>query len=118
MPRRLQLLWIPLLAALIAGTLATGASGNLASSEVLRAVESIGSAPLYSVPTARSVLAIQTRPQPYRHGGSSWAAVPGDLDAHAFEPRLLAAAILAGRDALARTARHFPLFPTGPPAHS
>ena len=118
MLRRLQLLWIPFLVSLIAGPLATRASENLGSSELLRTGESIGSAPWFSLPTVRSVLPLQSGPRPYRHGGPSWAGVPSDVPAHAFEPRGLAAATSAGIGAPARTARHFPLFPTGPPAHS
>lgn len=118
MPRRLQPLWIPLLAVLIAGPLATPASGNLGTAEALRGRESVGAAPLYALPTARSVLALQPGSQPYRHSGPAWSAAPSDLDLRAFEQRLLPVAFSAGSDALARTARHFPLFPTGPPAHS
>src|SRR6476660_3670651 len=117
MPRRFPLLWLPLLAAIIAGPPAMPASGKLGTAELLRSGESIGSAPLYPLPTARSVLAFQFGSQPYRHGGPGWAAVPSDLDLHAFAHRLLPLAPWAGSDALARTARHFPLFPTGPPPH-
>jgi len=117
MSRRLQLLWIPLLAALIAGPPATRAFENLGSTDVLRAGASIVSAPFYSLPTARSVPAVQSGPRPYRHGGPSWAGVPVHLVTSSFEHRLLAVATWAGSDGFARTARHFPLFPTGPPAH-
>ena len=107
-----------MLGAIIAGLLATRVPGVQGSAELLRGGESIASAPFYPLPTARSVLAIQSGSQPYRHGGTAWLAFPGNLDPHAIEHRFFAIAIPAGCDALARTARHFPLFPTGPPAHS
>jgi hypothetical protein len=115
MPRRFQLLWIPVLASLIAGPVGTRSFGALGRAEAVRVGESIDAAPPYTVPVARSVLAIQAGLQSHRPGGPSFAAVSGDLQAHVLEQRLLEAPILSGRDALARTARHFPLFPTGPP---
>src|SRR4051812_21195867 len=118
MPRRLQLLWIPLLVSLMAGPRATRAPENLGSSELLGAGESIGSAAWPSLPTVRSVLPVQPGSPPYRHVGPSWAGLPSDGPAAALEAWGIAAATSAGIGALARTARHFPLFPTGPPAHS
>jgi len=117
MPRRFQLLWIPVLASLIAGPAGTRSFGALGGAEAVRVGESIDSAP-YTVPIARSVLAIQAGPQSHRPVGPSFAAVPGDLQAHALEQRLLPVLVLSGPDPLACTARHFPLFPTGPPARS
>ena len=115
MPRRFQLLWIPVLASLIAGPVGTRSFGALGPAQAVRVGESIDWAPPFTLPIARSLLAIQAGPQSHRPGGPSFAAVSGDLQALALEQRLLAAPILSGRDALARTARHFPLFPTGPP---
>lgn len=118
MPRRVQFLWISVLASLIAGPVGTRSFGALGRAEAVPVGESIDSAPPYTVPIARSVLAIQAGPQSHRPVGPSFAAVPGDLQAHALEQRLLAVPVLSGRDTLGRTARHFPLFPTGPPADS
>jgi len=42
--------------------------------------------------------------------------VPEHLEAPAFEHLLLTFATTAGSAAFGGTARHFPLFPTGPPA--
>ncbi len=78
----------------------------------------MGSALLYSPPTARSVLAPHLGLQRYRHTDPSWTAVPDHLEAHAFQEPVLRAAVSPARVSLPRTARHFPLFPTGPPAHS
>jgi hypothetical protein len=117
MPRRFQLLWIPVLVSLFAGPLLIRPSGDLRA-QAIRGGESIESASSYTLPAARSVPALQPRLQAHRQSSPSWAAVPGHREACAFEQRLVTPPVQTGRDALARTARHFPLFPTGPPAHS
>lgn len=116
MSRRIQLLWISLLVSHLAGPVGPRTSGALGGPQMVRAGESIDSAHMLSI--ARSVPALQAGPQSHRHVGPSLAAIPGNLQQHAFEQGLLAPAVLSRGDALARTERHYPLFPTGPPAHS
>jgi hypothetical protein len=117
MPRRFSLFSLPLLAALLLGLPAWRAPAGLGPSKLSNG-DFARAVPAYALPTARSAGAFRSGPQPYRHNSLAWALIPGHLEAQAIEQRLLTRLATARHDALARTARHFPLFPTGPPAHS
>jgi hypothetical protein len=116
MPRRFSLFSLPLLAALLLGLSAWRAPAGLGPSK-LSSGDFARAVPAYALPTARSTGAFRSGPQPYRHNSLASALIPGHLEAQAIEQRLLTR-LSARHDALPRTARHFPLFPTGPPAHS
>ena len=119
MLRRLQPLWIPLLASLIAGPLC---DAPLRNAQLLLNCSGLGNrsspGPWLSLPTVRSVLPIQVR--------TTAVSARGPLLGRGAQrcPRSCPRAPGSrgrdfGRDRCsAHIARHYPLFPTGPPTYS
>ena len=115
MNRRLNLLWIPLLAALLTGPMGWRPP-VWAPESVIRHTDTSPAVAGLVPPVVRLQLARQGSAPADRHGGLSWPSLPGPAGAvfiahlRDVPPRALAASF-------AETARHFPLFPTGPPSH-
>lgn len=118
MRRRLPLMWIPLLSALVAGPLAEPAPRELwsAAEDMLRGIES-SSAVGYALPVARLQPALHPRFSGDRQIGQFWSLDPARRPSWIPRPRLRALILKTDIGPLADSARHFPLFPTGPPSH-
>jgi hypothetical protein len=116
MRRRPSLLWIPLLAALLAGHPAQRLPAGVTEAVVGQLATSTEALGLPR--TVRFQVTPDGRSSLDRHGGPNWALLPD------VEPGATVAAHQHGLEAgrhhglLPESSRHFPLFPTGPPRHS
>lgn len=119
MHHRLSLTWIPLLTALLAGPLAEPVPKELWSvtEARLRGIES-SSAVDCPLPVARFQKALHPRSPGDRQVGQFWSIDPARRESRIPDPTLQALVLKADIGPLTDSARHFPLFPTGPPSHS
>ena len=117
MPRRISSFWIPLLAALLAGPLVQPSSFLWTARARLGRVR-LSDTPVKAIlPSARLQPALQLRSPIERHGPLGTAPPPDGSARVAFQPVIAAPAGFLSPP-LAKSARHFPLFPTGPPLGS
>jgi hypothetical protein len=112
MIRRVRLLWVPVLAALLLAPVGRprplGTRGPaLAAADALPAVGLVRQ-------LARIEAVSRAITPAHRHDGSPWAGVPAAAAA-ASSPLARSSSTPAVAGLPAETARHFPLFPTGPP---
>jgi hypothetical protein len=118
MTRALTALRIQLLAALLSGPLAQGPLREVGAAEaILRGAGSPAFAVGYALPVARFQAALHHRSPIDRHGPSLCSALPPRAESPSFTDRLGSTPPERQPASLAGTARHFPLFPTGPPLH-
>ncbi len=114
MKRRVDLLWIPLLAVLLAGP--AGRKPPVWTQEsVVGTIDATREVMGLVRPVVDHQLARQPTPLTDRHTGQPWASPPS------VAPRVAAPIVppvspRAASAPLTETARHFPLLPTGPPS--
>lgn len=114
MSRRLHLLWIPLLAALLGGPMGQRPPVRAPGSVAENTEREPGVGRLVSA--TRLQLARPVAAPTERHGGPSSPGLP-TMASTAVVTVLRYVIPPALASPLAETARHFPLFPTGPPSH-
>jgi hypothetical protein len=118
MTRALTAVRILLLAALLSGPLAQGPAQEAWPAEaILRGADSPASAVGYALPVARFPAALHHRSPIDRHGLSLCSALPPRAESPSFTDRLGSTPSERQPGSLLGSARHFPLFPTGPPLH-
>ena len=117
MRRRLPLTWVPLLAALLAGPLARPLPQRWsAAGSGLRGIESSSDFDR-ALPAARVQPALHLRLPGERQPGQLWSLHPAPGHGVIPRARLRTPALERDLGPPADSARHFPLFPTGPPSH-
>lgn len=118
------ILRIPLLAGLLAGPVVAPLGRLWSESTVLPAVQSLppASAPSSAVhralPVARAQLVLHPRSPVGRGDSPPWSALPARTAWRIFIAQLLHSPAQRDCNPLTGSARHFPVFPTGPPSHS
>ncbi|HEX5574590.1 MAG TPA: hypothetical protein VFX42_01850 [Gemmatimonadales bacterium] len=117
MNRRFPGLWIPLLAALVATSLLQRSPSAWTRETILGSVDA-APAVGFTLPGARLQAALQPRAPIDRHPGQPWALLAAGVTSGIAAPHRhrVSAETLPGL--LSKTARHYPLFPTGPPSYS
>ena len=117
MPRRFSALWIPLLAALLAGPLVQRWPDWTSSTSVGQVVVS-GPPAKAVLPSSRLQLVLPHFLSTVdRQGASSGPALPAENQALVLSQEITASPANRLGGPLAESARHFPLFPTGPPSN-
>ena len=119
MHRRLSALWIPLFAPLLAGPVAQHAPRDVGLGDaIVWTGDSLSSSVQSNLPAATLQPALNRRVPVGRGPGALWCALPVRPASPISNTQLLTPPALPDGSPLTRSARLFPLFPTGPPSRS
>lgn len=116
MPHAFRSLRIPLLAALLAGPLAQRSPAVWSAETVFRGIDSPAVADSFALPTGRLQPVLYHRSPVDRQGDRPWFFLTPSPLAGVFAVQILGPPSGPCSGPLAESARHFPLFPTGPPS--
>ena len=116
MQRRLSFGWLPLLAALAASPLLSACPGGGSGQTAVQPFH-IKPLPDYSPYQAPSPLEVKAKPPSYRDPGATGRPFPAYQAPKFFAPQHTAGKQPRYTSFIAGSARHFTLFPTGPPRH-